>query len=226
MGNSIVDEKTARNIYLKPFEMVVKEAKSKTVMCAYNQINGVFCSQNKWLLTDVLRDEWGFDGIVMSDWGASKDRDLGIEAGMELEMPGDTNISKKMIIDAVNEGRLSQEVLDKSVRRMLEFIQNCETNRTLRPVKIGGFDETMKDAHHTLASDIAKDCAVLLKNEDVLPLNTNQEILVVGELFDKMRYQGSGSSMINPTRLITPRTAFDSRQVSYKFNRGYSEEDI
>ena len=226
MGNSIVDEKTARNIYLKPFEMVVKEAKPKTVMCAYNQINGVFCSQNKWLLTDVLRDEWGFDGIVMSDWGASKDRDLGIEAGMELEMPGDTNISKKMIIDAVNEGRLSQEVLDKSVRRMLGCIQNCETNRTLRPVKIGGFDETMKDAHHTLASDIAKDCAVLLKNEDVLPLNTSQELLVVGELFDKMRYQGSGSSMINPTRLTTPRTAFDSRQVSYKFNRGYAEEDV
>ena len=226
MGNSIVDEKTARNIYLKPFEMIVKEAKPKTVMCAYNQINGVFCSQNKWLLTDVLRDEWGFNGIVMSDWGASKDRDLGIEAGMELEMPGDTNISKKMIIDAVNEGRLSQEVLDQGVRRILEFIQNCETNRTLRTVKTGGFDDAMKDAHHTLASDIAKDCAVLLKNEDVLPLNTNQELLVVGELFDKMRYQGSGSSMINPARLTTPRTAFDQRQIQYSFKKGYTEEDV
>lgn len=226
MGNSIVDEKTARNIYLKPFEMIVKEAKPKTVMCAYNQINGVFCSQNKWLLTDVLRDEWGFNGIVMSDWGASKDRDLGIEAGMELEMPGDTNISKKMIIDAVNEGRLSQEVLDQGVRRILEFIQNCETNRTLRTVKTGEFDDAMKDAHHTLASDIAKDCAVLLKNEDVFPLNTNQELFVVGELFDKMRYQGSGSSMINPARLTTPRTAFDQRQIQYSFKKGYTEEDV
>lgn len=226
MGNSIVDENSARNIYLKPFEMVVKDAKPKTVMCAYNQINGVFCSQNKWLLTDVLRDEWGFNGIVMSDWGASKDRDLGIDAGMELEMPGDTNISKKMIIDAVNEGRLSQEVLDKGVRRMLEFIQNCETNRTLRTVKTGDFDDAMKDAHHKLASDIAKDCAVLLKNEDVLPLNTNQKLLIVGELFDKMRYQGSGSSMINPARLTTPRTAFDQRQIQYSFKKGYTEEDV
>ena len=226
MGNSIVDENSARNIYLKPFEMVVKDAKPKTVMCAYNQINGVFCSQNKWLLTDVLRDEWGFNGIVMSDWGASKDRDLGIDAGMELEMPGDTNISKKMIIDAVNEGRLSQEVLDKGVRRMLEFIQNCETNRTLRTVKTGDFDDAMKDAHHKLASDIAKDCAVLLKNEDVLPLNTNQELLIVGELFDKMRYQGSGSSMINPARLTTPRNAFDQRQIQYSFKKGYTEEDV
>lgn len=226
MGNSIVDENSARNIYLKPFEMVVKDAKPKTVMCAYNQINGVFCSQNKWLLTDVLRDEWGFNGIVMSDWGASKDRDLGIDAGMELEMPGDTNISKKMIIDAVNEGRLSQEVLDKGVRRMLEFIQNCETNRTLRTVKTGDFDDAMKDAHHKLASDIAKDCAVLLKNEDVLPLNTNQKLLIVGELFDKMRYQGSGSSMINPARLTTPRNAFDQRQIQYSFKKGYTEEDV
>ena len=162
----------------------------------------------------------------MSDWGASNDRDLGIEAGMELEMPGDTNISKKMIIDAVNEGRLSQEVLDKGVRRMLEFIQNCETNRTLRTVKTGGFDDVMKDAHHKLASDIAKDCAVLLKNEDVLPLNTNQKLLIVGELFDKMRYQGSGSSMINPARLTTPRNAFDQRQIQYSFKKGYTEEDV
>lgn len=229
MGNSIADEKTARDIYLKAFEMIIKQAHPKSVMCAYNQINGTFCSQNKWLLTDVLRDEWKFDGIVMSDWGASKDRDAGVKAGMELEMPGDTAISKKMIIDAVKNGRLTMKELDRCVRRMLEYIKNCEENRKLREVQPGTMTEKMRDAHHKLAADIAKDCAVLLKNEDeILPIHSqkHQKLLVIGEMFEKMRYQGAGSSMINPARLTTPKDAFDAKNISYIYTQGYHEADV
>ena len=228
MGNSLVEEDAAREIYLKPFEMIVKHAKPKTLMCAYNQINGTFCSQNKWLLTDVLRNEWGFDGIVMSDWGASKDREAGVQAGMELEMPGDTNISKKMIIDAVNTGRLSHKDLDICVKRMLEFIDHCEQNRRKRNIKSGMLTDEMRDTHHRLAAEVAADCAVLLKNKNnILPVNKsdNRELLVVGELFEKMRYQGSGSSMIHPARLTTPKDAFDRRNVTYTYCQGYLEED-
>ena len=229
MGNSVVDERTAREIYLKAFERIVKQAHPKSVMCAYNQINGTFCSQNQWLLTDVLRDEWGFDGIVMSDWGASKDREQGVKAGMELEMPGDTAISKKMIMDAVRDGRLKEKELDTCVRRMLEFIKNCEENRKLRVVKSGMLTEAMRDEHHKLAADIAKDCAVLLKNEDnILPLDSHagRKLLVIGELFEKMRYQGAGSSMIHPARLTTPKDAFNARNISYIYEKGYHEADI
>ena len=229
MGNSVVDEQTAREIYLKAFERIVKQAHPKAVMCAYNQINGTYCSQNRWLLTEVLRDEWGFNGIVMSDWGASKDRELGVKAGMELEMPGDTAISKKMILDAVQDGRLKEDELNLCVRRMLEFVKNCEKNRKLREVKPGMLSDVMRDAHHKLAADIAKDCAVLLKNENhILPLHKDrqQNILVIGELFEKMRYQGSGSSMIHPARLTTPKAAFDARKIKYMYEKGYREADI
>ena len=229
MGNSVADERTVREIYLKAFERIVKQAHPKSVMCAYNQINGTFCSQNHWLLTEVLRDEWGFDGIVMSDWGASKDREQGVKAGMELEMPGDTAISKKMIMDAVQDGRLKEEELDICVRRMLEFIKNCEENRKLRGVKPGMLTEVMRDEHHKLAADIAKDCAVLLKNEDnILPLDSRagRKLFVIGELFEKMRYQGAGSSMIHPARLTTPKDAFNARNISYIYEKGYHEADI
>ena len=218
MGDSICDMRAIREIYLKVFEIIVKESKPHTMMCAYNKINGEYCSENKWLLNDVLRNEWGFDGVVMSDWGATHDRVKGVVAGLDLEMPGDTDICRKWIIESVNDGTLKIEDLDKAVENVLRLVQRYEKNPK-------GVDVDW-EAHNALAAEIAEDCAVLLKNDGVLPLDKSERILVVGDLFDKMRYQGAGSSMINPTFLTTPKTAFDKQKVTYKFCRGYAENKL
>ena len=214
MGNSVVDERALREIYLKAFERIVKHTSPASLMCAYNQINGEFCSENKWLLTDVLREEWGYDGIVMTDWGAVHDRVQGVQAGLDLEMPGDT-ICRDWIIQAVKDGRLSEADLDKVAERMIAFVDKWHTED-----KVENCDFK---AHHGLAAEVAKDCAVLLKNDGIFPLNAKEKVLVVGDLFEKMRYQGSGSSMINPTQLVTPKNAFDSRGIEYAYSKGYSE---
>lgn len=218
MGDSVCDMRTIREIYLKVFEIIVKESKPHTMMCAYNKINGEYCCENKWLLTDVLRNEWGFDGVVMSDWGATHDRVKGIEAELDLEMPGDTAICRKWIIDGVKDGTLKTKDLDKAVENILRLVQQYENNPK-------GIAVDWK-AHNALAAEIAEDCAVLLKNDGTLPLKPEQKLFVVGDLFDKMRYQGAGSSMINPTYLSTPKTAFDEHKVDYEFCRGYAENKI
>lgn len=218
MGDSICDMRAIREIYLKVFEIIVKESKPHTMMCAYNKINGEYCCENKWLLTDVLRNEWGFDGVVMSDWGATHDRVKGVSAGLDLEMPGDTDICRKWIIESVNDGTLKIEDLDKAVENILRLVQRYENN----PKGV----ETNWEAHNALAAEIAEDCAVLLKNDGALPLNKGDKLFVVGDLFEKMRYQGAGSSMINPTFLTTPKTAFDKQKLEYKFCRGYAENAL
>lgn len=218
MGDSVCDMRAIREIYLKVFEIIVKESKPHTMMCAYNKVNGEYCCENKWLLTEVLRNEWGFDGVVMSDWGATHDRVKGIAAGLDLEMPGDTAICRKWIIDAVKDGTLRIEDLDKAVENILRLVQRYENN----PKGIA----VDWEAHNALAAEIAEDCAVLLKNDGILPLDKNGNLLIVGDLFDKMRYQGAGSSMINPTFLTTPKTAFDKQKVAYKFCRGYAENKL
>lgn len=218
MGDSVCDMRAIREIYLKVFEIIVKESKPHTMMCAYNKINGEYCCENKWLLTDALRREWGFDGVVMSDWGATHDRVKGVAAGLDLEMPGDTAICRKWIIDSVKDGTLKTEDLDKAVENVLRLVQRYEKNSK-------GVDVDW-EAHNALAAEIAEDCAVLLKNDGVLPLDKSERVLVVGDLFDKMRYQGAGSSMINPTFLTTPKTAFDKQKVTYKFCRGYAENKL
>ena len=202
MGNSVASEKTMRELYLKPFEYIVKKAKPATVMCAYNRINGIFCSENKWLLTDVLRKEWGFDGLAMTDWGAMHDRVASLKAGLDLEMPGDTAICRKWILDGIRDGSLPMEDLDKAARNVLRLV-----NTYVRPA-----DETPIDfdAHHALAAEIAEDCAVLMKNDGELPLKADAKLHIVGELFENMRYQGAGSSMINPARLTTTKDAFNA----------------
>ena len=215
VGNSVADERAVREIYLKPFETAVKEGKPGAVMSSYNRINGTFSSENKWLLTDVLRMEWGFDGIVMSDWGGTHDRIAGIRAGEDLEMPGDMEVSLKKIYDALSDGSLSENEANTCVSRILTATEKYADAAT-------GTDDFDRDAHAELASEVAADSAVLMKNDGALPLDRTKPICVIGELFEKMRYQGSGSSMISPTRVVTHKDAFDLRGIKYEYARGYS----
>ncbi len=213
IGDSVVDERALREIYLPAFERVVKEAKPYTVMCSYNRLNGTVASQDKLLLTDILRSEWGFDGLVMTDWGAACDRIEGIKAGCDLDMPGGVWYNRKTIIEAAYSGMLPEETLDLSVTRMLNLIGKCTVQKQR--------DTFDAEAHAGLSRDIARDSAVLLKNDGTLPLTGQENLLVVGEMFERMRFQGAGSSLINPPKVITPKDAFDKRAVSCAYEKGY-----
>lgn len=217
MGNSVCDMRAIRELYLKPFEIIVKESKPQTVMCAYNQINGTYCCQNRWLLAEVLRGEWGFDGLVMTDWGAAHDRLKMLRAGLDLEMPGDTDICRKWIVDGIADGSLAMSDLDQAVENVLRLVERHAD---------GQKSKADFRSHHALAAEIAADSAVLLKNDGVLPLDKDGSYCVVGELFERPRYQGAGSSMINPAFLSTPKTAFDERKVNYAYAKGYKENQI
>ena len=217
MGNSVCDMRAMREIYLKQYEYIVKESHPEAIMSAYNQINGTFCSENKWLLTDVLRNEWGFDGVVMTDWGGTKDRVLSIKAGNDLEMPGDTVICRRWLLDAINDDSLDIKDLDAMVRNILIMVKKHENKEKLESIDW--------EKHHELAKEIALEGAVLLKNEDMLPLNKEEELLIVGDLFETMRYQGAGSSMINPYLYTSPKDAFEKNGIKYKYFKGYKENE-
>ncbi len=189
-----VDERTLREIYLPAFEHIVKTAQPATVMCAYNKINGTFASEHRELLTEVLRDEWGFEGLVVSDWGAVSDRVKALAAGVDLEMPpSDTDDE---IVDAVRSGELDETTLDRANQRLLDLVERTAAGRQTDPPT---FD---RDAHHALAREAAAASAVLLKNVGaILPLDPGQTIAVIGEFARSPRYQGAGSSQVVPTRL-------------------------
>src|SRR5512132_3566507 len=192
-----VDERTLREIYLAGFERAVTQARPWTVMCAYNKVNGTYASQHAWLLTTVLRNEWGFDGLVVSDWGAVHDRVAALAAGLDLEMPPNLGVSDAAIITAVRTGQLEEGVLDTAVARVLQLIDRA-TATTEPPPTLD------LDAHHGLARVAATECAVLLKNEDrLLPLRpaAGDTVAVIGEFARTPRYQGAGSSQVNPTRV-------------------------
>ncbi|GAA2467534.1 glycoside hydrolase family 3 C-terminal domain-containing protein [Winogradskya humida] len=192
-----VDERTLREIYLPAFERVVTGAQPWTVMCSYNRINGVYASEDRWLLTDVLRDEWGYRGLVVSDWGAVNERDAGVHAGLDLEMPSSGGGGTATILAAVKAGTLSEKDVDLAVTRVLELVDKALP--ALRPGQT--FDA---DAHHLLAREAAAASAVLLKNDgDLLPLATPGTIAVIGEFARSPRFQGAGSSQVNPTRVDT-----------------------
>ncbi len=179
-GTSQVDERTLHEIYLPAFEAVVKQGKTRSIMCAYNGINDVFCAENKTLLTDILRDMWGYDGFVVTDWGAVKDRAKGVASGLDLEMPGGPNATGEDILKAVQEGTLSEEALDKAVLRVLRFVQ--ETLEQRKPDTVIDRDE-----NRVLARKLASECAVLMKNEGTLPLKEDQSVAFIGEFADKPR---------------------------------------
>ncbi|KEQ26966.1 beta-glucosidase family protein [Paenibacillus tyrfis] len=193
--DAVVDERTLREIYLASFEGAVKQAQPWTVMCAYNKVNGEYCSEHEDLLTRILKEEWGHEGFVVSDWGAVNDRAKGLAAGLELEMPSSNGLGDRKIVDAVKSGKLSEEVLDKAVERLLRVVFQAVD----RKKEHASFDA---EAHHALARTVARESMVLLKNEHgILPLKKDGTIAVIGALAKHPRYQGGGSSHINPTRL-------------------------
>lgn len=191
-----LDERTLREIYLSAFETAVKKAKPWTVMCAYNKVNGSYCSENHKLLTEILKEEWGFEGLVVSDWGAVHDRVASLQAGLDLEMPGPKPRRTKAVVEAVRSGKLDESVLNETVRRILEIVfKAAETP------KGGNFDI---DAHHALARRVAAEGMVLLKNDGLLPLKNPQHIAVIGRAAQTAHFQGGGSSHINPTLVDSP----------------------
>ena len=189
--SSNLSEQALREIYLTAFEIAVKEAQPWSVMCSYNKLNGVFASENKRLLTDILRDEWGFEGFVVSDWGAVNERVDGLEAGLDLEMPSSDGVQDARIVEAVKNGSLPEAVLDKAVERILSRVFEYVEHEHPEAV----FD---REVHHREAAEAEKECAVLLKNTGVLPLSRGQKIAYIGEFAKTPRYQGGGSSHINP----------------------------
>ena len=192
-GDSQMDERTLREIYLAAFEIAVNEGHPGTLMCAYNKINGEHCSDSKKLLTDILRSDWGFDGMVVTDWGALNDRIKGFQTGCDLNMPGGSDYMEQEAMEAVKNGVLSEADIDVSVKRILRMVEKAQQAKA---------SDVDWDAHHALAQKVAQQGAVLLKNEDgILPLQA-LDVVLIGHMAKEIRYQGSGSSHINPTRLV------------------------
>lgn len=213
-----IDERTLHEIYLAAFEYAIREAKPWTVMCSYNRINGEYSSENKYLLTDVLRDKWGYEGLVVSDWGAVNDRPKGVAAGLDLEMPSSGGVNDKKIVEAVKNGKLSKADLDKACERVLTLVDNYLKGREEAPV----WD---KNADHELAAEIASQCMVLLKNDDrVLPLSRNKKIAFIGKFAKQPRFQGSGSSFINALK-VTDALSSAEKYADVSYAQGYRTED-
>jgi len=217
--DTIVDERTLRELYLKGFEKAVKDSQPWTVMNAYNQLNGEYCSDHKTLLTDILKEEWGHEGLVVTDWGATNDRVQGLKAGLELEMPGSRGINDKKIVDAVNSGNLDESILDERVKRLLQLIFKSE--ETLK----GTYSYNKKE-HHELAKKVAAESIILLKNGmNLLPLAKKGKIAVIGDFAENPRYQGAGSSQINPTQLDSALQSLRSqskKNMEIVYAKGFS----
>lgn len=214
-----VDERTLREIYLPAFEKAVKEAQPWTVMCSYNKVNGVYASEHHTLLTEILKEEWGFEGLVVSDWGAVRNRLASLRAGVDLEMPGPHERHVKNIVEAVRSGALAEATLDEAVRRILRIVFKARATP-----KGGTFDV---DAHHNLARQIAAEGMVLLKNEGLLPLKGQQRIAVIGRSAKNPYIQGGGSSHVNPTRVDVPFQELQSRagDAELIYGEGYPADE-
>ncbi len=218
-SDSIADERTLREIYLSAFETVVKKAEPWTLMCSYNRVNGEFASQNRTLLTDILRDEWGFRGLVMSDWGAVSDRVRGVQAGLDLEMPSSGGVNDREIVRAVREGRLDEGDVDRCCLRVLELVKKYTDHA-------GEEAPWDMEAHHTLSGQIAAKCMVLLKNEDgVLPLKKEEKVALIGEMAARPRYQGGGSSHINSFR-VTSLLDVMGKEPNVTYARGTGDDRL
>jgi len=225
-SNSIVDEKTKHEIYLKTFEEPIKAGNPGTVMCSYNLIDGIYASDNKMLLREILREKWGYEGVIVTDWGAMNDRVESFKAGLDLEMPGSEGYFDADLASAIENGSLDESLLDESVDRILELVFTSlrKRNEKLSEIRELGKGSVDIEKHHTLARKIAGESAVLLKNEaGILPLNLgqNKNIKIIGSLAKYPRYQGAGSSHINPYKFSSMLDAFDQHHVEYDYFEGY-----
>lgn len=219
--SSEIDERTLREIYLRGFEIAVKESKPWAVMCSYNKLNGIYCSENHELLTKILREEWGFEGIVMSDWGAIHDRLESLKAGIDIEMPGPQKNSFKQLIGAVRSGELDEEVLDGSVKRIL---------KTIIKIKKAKQGEVMNNtnSNHDLSRKVASESMVLLKNDGrILPIKESNCIAIIGSAAKNPRIQGGGSSQITPTTIDIPYEEIEkmTEGVNLLYEEGYTMKD-
>ena len=195
-SNSVLDERTLREIYLTAFEMTVKEAKPLSVMSSYNKVNGVYANENYHLLTEILRNEWGFDGIVVSDWGGDNDRIEAVKAGSELEMPTTDGETNREVVQAVKDGKLKEEDVDVLVDRIIDLTLKTSENLKKAPKDFN------KEEHHLKAQKVAEESLVLLKNRNgVLPLQDNEKVAIIGDFAFDLRYQGAGSSVVNPLKV-------------------------
>ena len=216
-SSSELSERTLREIYLPAFEEAVKKAQPKTVMCSYNKINGVFASENEKLLTQILRDEWGFEGYVVTDWGAVNDRVKGLKAGVELEMPASGGYNDRKIVEAVRNGELEECMLDRAVERILNVVFDYVDHRHPEAV----FD---REKDHEKSVEIETQCAVLLENNGILPLKEGQKIVYIGEFAEKPRYQGGGSSHINASRVVSALNAANQKNRTVSYVKGFSAD--
>ncbi|WP_066645160.1 glycoside hydrolase family 3 C-terminal domain-containing protein [Christensenella timonensis] len=215
VSNSIVDERALHEIYLQGFERAIKTARPYAVMSAYNMLNGDYCGEKKELIAGILREDWGFDGLVVSDWGACYNREKGIAAGMDLEMPYSGEENTERIMRSVAKGTLDQQALDACVRRVLSFVFRCEAEKS----KPYTYDA---QKNHEIAREAAASSAVLLKNENgLLPLKPGTKVALLGEFAEKPRYQGAGSSMINPLQLETALEEFPKYGIHFIYSKGY-----
>lgn len=216
--SSEVDERTMHEIYLAAFEGAIKNAKPWTVMCCYNKINGVYGSENRQTLTDILRKQWGYEGLVVSDWSAVNNRVLGLQAGLDLEMPSSFGENDALIVEAVKNGTLEESVLDQTVERILNMVYRAENHRDQSAV----FD---RDAQHELSRKIAAQTLVLLKNEDsILPLKETQKVAVIGKYAKKPRFQGGGSSHINCCKITSMLDCMQERG-NFAYAQGYDDAE-
>jgi beta-glucosidase len=216
----VVDERSLRELYLRGFEMVVKQAQPWSLMCAYNKVNGVYCSENSLLNNDILRKEWGFKGVVMTDWGATNDRVKAIQAGMDLEMPGSHGVHNREIKQALKDKVLSMEDVNMCGQRMLNFLQMGQAAAKAQV-------EVDLDEHHEFAYQVAMQCAVLLKNQDnCLPLKKGVSVAVIGDFGkEHPRYQGMGSSQVKSSKIVTVWDRLSDHTDEMHYAPGYHADD-
>lgn len=218
-SDSVMDERTLREIYLTAFEIAVKESKAKSIMSSYNRINGVYANENKHLLQDILRDEWGFDGFVVSDWGGSNDHVEGVRAGAHLEMPTTGGDSDEELIQAVKDGKIDERLIDKRLDELLDVIFSA--GAAVEKASGKAFDV---EAHHQMAEKASEESIVLLKNEDaILPLKKGTAVALIGDFAKTPRYQGAGSSVVNPTKLDSAKEMIERFELNVAgFEQGYT----
>lgn len=217
----VIDERTLRETYLKAFQIIIEKSKPWSIMSAYNKVNGQYCSENKHLLKDILRDEWNYEGVVISDWGAENSRVEGLKATHELEMPGGRGNGIEEIVKAVKQGKIEEQTLDQAIDRIIEIAKRGEKNNKQ--------SEYEPQKHHEIALEIAEDSIVLLKNKDnILPLK-KEKIALIGDMARVPRYQGAGSSTINPYKIENAYDNLKENKIEFEYSKGYerieSEQD-